>query len=273
MNNGSYLSIEETQQAELQVMKALHAFCEKHGLHYVLAYGTLLGAVRHKGFIPWDNDMDIFMPVRDLEKLLALSKQEEIDPDVYLMSHESDPDFHYIIVRACNAKTVTSPSYLYKPIENMGVWVDIFPLYGLNRFLYYIQKPLGWFYLEILKAIIYKYAPEQKLKSFLQKFILKCLPDKNHRYEKRLIKMMLWQTSDRAKQYLTLEDSLDRRQALPRQAVEQAVLMDYEDTRFYVPQNWDQFLTAMYGDYMQIPPVKDRQTHEAMARWKKDVSA
>ena len=68
--NGSdgYLSIAEEQQAELEVMKELHAFCVKHGLRYILAYGTLLGAIRHKGFIPWDNDMDVIITGYQIEK-------------------------------------------------------------------------------------------------------------------------------------------------------------------------------------------------------------
>lgn len=75
--NGSdgFLSITEEQQAELEVMKELHAFCVKHGLRYILAYGTLLGAIRHKGFIPWDNDMDVIMPREDVKKLVEINKK------------------------------------------------------------------------------------------------------------------------------------------------------------------------------------------------------
>ena len=130
--NGSdgYLSIAEEQQAELEVMKELHAFCVKHGLRYILAYGTLLGAIRHKGFIPWDNDMDVIMPREDVEKLVEINKKDPIGKNVRLFHYTTDANYHYPIVRACNTKTIVQPTYLREMIDDMGVWVDIFPMDG-----------------------------------------------------------------------------------------------------------------------------------------------
>lgn len=130
--NGSdgFLSITEEQQAELEVMKELHAFCVKHGLRYILAYGTLLGAIRHKGFIPWDNDMDVIMPREDVKKLVEINKKNPIGKNVRLFHYTTDANYHYPIVRACNTKTIVQPTYLREMIDDMGVWVDIFPMDG-----------------------------------------------------------------------------------------------------------------------------------------------
>lgn len=268
--NESFLSIREEQLAELEVMKALHEYCSKHGLKYVLGYGTLLGAIRHKGFIPWDNDMDILMPRRDMEKLVELNKKEPIGNNIRLFHYTTDKNYHYPIVRACNMRTIVQPTYLREQIDDMGVWVDVFPMDGISKPKLIFQKPLRNFYLKMMNATIYVPESESGSKEKLRKFILKYMPNRNHKYERHLSSVCAWSNYDKAKTVCVIceEEPPFEKQLMDREDVENPVLVPYEDAEFYIPRNADKYLSLQYGDYMQLPPEEDRMTHSICSKYR-----
>ena len=270
--NGSdgYLSIAEEQQAELQVMKELHAYCVKHGLRYILGYGTLLGAIRHKGFIPWDNDMDVIMPREDVEKLVELNKTEPIGQNVRLFHYTTDANYHYPIVRACNTKTIVEPTYLRELIDDMGVWVDIFPMDGYIKSKLVYQKPLRNFYLKMMNATMYIQESESGAKAFVRRSIIKLMPNKNHRYERKLSKLCAKSRYEDSETVCVLceEEPPFEKQIMSREDVENPVLVPFEDAEFYIPRNADKYLTMQYGDYMKLPAEEDRMTHSICSRYK-----
>lgn len=270
--NGSdgFLSIAEEQQAELEVMKELHAFCVKHGLRYILAYGTLLGAIRHKGFIPWDNDMDVIMPREDVEKLVEINKKDPIGKNVRLFHYTTDANYHYPIVRACNTKTIVQPTYLREMIDDMGVWVDIFPMDGYIKSKLIFQKPLRNFYLKMMNATMYIQEEESGAKAFVRKSIIKLFPNKNHRYERKLSNLCAWSKYENSDTVCVLceEEPPFEKQIMSREDVENPVLAPFEDAEFYIPRNADKYLTLQYGDYMQLPAEEDRMTHSICSRYK-----
>ena len=265
-----FLSITEEQQAELEVMKELHSYCVKHGLKYVLGYGTLLGAVRHQGFIPWDNDMDILMPRSDVEKLVELNKTEPIGHNIRLFHYTTDKNYHYPIVRACNMKTIVQPTYLREQIDDMGVWVDVFPLDGISRPKLIFQKPLRNFYLKMMNATMYVPESESGKKEKLRSFIIRHMPDKNHKYERHLSSVCAWSKYEKAKIVCVIceEEPPFEKQLMDREDVENPMLAPYEDAEFFIPRNADKYLTLQYGDYMQLPPEEDRMTHSICSRYK-----
>ena len=265
-----FLSIAEEQQAELEVMKELHSYCVKHGLKYVLGYGTLLGAIRHKGFIPWDNDMDILMPRSDVEKLVELNKQDPIGNNIRLFHYTTDKNYHYPIVRACNMKTIVQPTYLREQIDDMGVWVDVFPLDGISRPKLIFQKPLRNFYLKMMNATMYIPESESGKKEKLRNFIIRHMPDKNHKYERHLSSVCAWSRYEKAKTVCVIceEEPPFEKQLMDREDVENPVLVPYEDAEFFIPGNADKYLTLQYGNYMQLPPEEDRMTHSICSRYR-----
>ena len=265
-----FLSIAEEQQAELEVMKELHSYCVKHGLKYVLGYGTLLGAIRHKGFIPWDNDMDILMPRSDVEKLVELNKQDPIGNNIRLFHYTTDKNYHYPIVRACNMKTIVQPTYLREQIDDMGVWVDVFPLDGISRPKLIFQKPLRNFYLKMMNATMYVPESESGKKEKLRNFIIRHMPDKNHKYERHLSSVCAWSRYEKAKTVCVIceEEPPFEKQLMDREDVENPVLAPYEDAEFFIPGNADKYLTLQYGNYMQLPPEEDRMTHSICSRYR-----
>ncbi len=258
-----FLTIKEEQQAELEVMKELHSFCVKHGLRYVLGYGTLLGAVRHKGFIPWDNDMDILMPRADVDKLVELNKSEPIGRNIRLFHYTTDANYHYPIIRACNTKTLVQPTYLREQIDDMGVWVDVFPIDGYIKSKLFFQKPLRKFYLKMMNATMYVPDSESGFKASLRRSIIKLFPNKNHRYERKLSSLCARSRYNSADTVCVLceEEPPFEKQIMAREDVENPELVPFEDAEFFIPRNADKYLTLQYGDYMQLPPEEDRMTH------------
>ena len=258
-----YLSTEEVQGFMMEVMKALHGYCEKHGLRYGLVWGSLLGAVRHHGFIPWDDDMDIVMPREDYEKLKELEKQEPISPFVRFIDHYSNPDFHYTVSRACHTGTTASPPYLLHPVEGMGVWVDIVPADGYNRWFFLIQRPLLWC-LNLLCNINNYALPDSagRLKKMIQKVVIRCLPNRDNRYVKQMNSIMQWAKFSRSKQAIILTElENQKKEIFDRSDLEHPVPAEYEDALFYIPRNGEKMLERLYGNYMELPPEGKRMSH------------
>ena len=267
--SGELLTMKEQQDGMLEIMKAIHAFCVRKNIRYVLLYGSLLGAVRHNGFIPWDNDMDIGIPRPDYDRLLELLKGgEKIGEHYYPLHYTTDRNYHYQIIRICDDRTAVRPDYIRDQPERMGLWVDIFPIDGLpektirgcfRRARLFINKKLQI-------ADIYTVRGRKDFLNRLGNFCCALFP---HVYRRNiLIDEILRKTPfDTSK---SVSDVSDRDEIIIRQKPEdynEAALHQFEDTEFYIPKNWDSYLKQAYGDYMQLPPEDKRMTHPTGCKW------
>ena len=262
------LKLEEVQKLALEVLKATHTYCEKYHLRYCLMYGTLIGVIRHQGFIPWDDDVDILMPRDDYEKLKELVKKDPIAPYVNFVDYLTCPSYHYVPARVCHSETQVKPTYLIEPVEEMGVWVDIFPLDGYHPILFWIQKPVQWI-LNMLNNINNYLVPPTapRWKRAIQKFVRKCFPNTNNKYAKRMERVSQWaKYSECEKVTVVSELEMPEKVAFPRKDLENAELGRFEDAEFYIPRNADKILRRIYGDYMQLPPEEKRIPRESMAQ-------
>ena len=113
------LTIQEIQAVSLEILKSVTDLCEEQGLRYALIYGTLIGAVRHHGFIPWDNDIDLYMPRPDYDRLIEQLKKEPMAPNMKLLHYSLDPKYHYMVARIVDTRTVAVPSYLRETPEDL----------------------------------------------------------------------------------------------------------------------------------------------------------
>ena len=119
------LNLEEIQAIELDILTFFADICERHGLDYFLAYGTLIGAMRHEGFIPWDDDIDVCMPRADYEKLWEVSREEEFAP--YQLVSYRDKSSLYSFFKLVDTRTLVHETYIADQYET-GLWIDVFPL-------------------------------------------------------------------------------------------------------------------------------------------------
>ena len=123
-------TLKEIQNCQLSILKDVADFCDKHNINYYLAYGTLLGAVRHKGFIPWDDDVDIFMEYYDLQRFKKLFIKEMSDKYFY-QDNETDHTYIHMFSKIRKLGTYMPEDDEYH--EHQEVWIDIFPLFSMSN--------------------------------------------------------------------------------------------------------------------------------------------
>ncbi len=249
------LSLEECKKISLDILIDIADFCDKNNITYFLSVGTLLGAIRHKGYIPWDDDIDIMMPRPDYERLLKeykgpykLLKPEEgllyyakaYDPDT--VKYEADTD--------------------YKKNKPIGVDIDIFPLDGVVNDEKIIEKMYKKeCFLETLLRL-----SNQPI--FLRKNPIKCINRIIPRIigSKNIVKMIEknakiydYDTSDYVIRWRWSPNGFTG--ALPKSVYEKAT-GEFEGHSFCIPKGYNEFLTAFFGDYMTLPPEDKRVVHD-----------
>ena len=260
------ISAEETKKIELEILLNVTKFCEANQLRYYLTYGTLIGAIRHKGFIPWDDDVDIQMPREDYNKLIELYHHEYIKVVV-----PGTPMAKHSIIKVIDTRTIkTEPVFNY-PNGVLGIDIDIFPIDGTpddgaefetwykklrkcyENFFYTSQIPNGNL--------------RHKLKILISKIFLK----KPEYYIKQAAMLHAKYPYDSSQYVGSIESLFNSPQnRVPRECFEHTVEVDFEGEKFKAPIGYDQLLKNIYGDYMQLPPEEKRVTHHTHKTFWKD---
>ncbi len=265
------INAEELKKLQLEILQTVHDFCEKNDIHYSLCGGTLLGAVRHKGYIPWDDDIDIMMSRPDYERFHRLFNEQE-KSSLKVISSLNDAQFFHPFAKLVNTKTFLIEKYDRK-IDSMGVNIDIFPLDGLPD----DEKKRENYWKKIKR----------------RKFINGCLYQKNSRKEKGIKKLLrrclflLFKPlsgNHFAKKINAFAKNNDyfssrflacsvfgygKREQMPKEVFESFVDLDFEGKKFKAMQGYETYLSNIYGDYMQLPPVeKQVAKHDFEVYWR-----
>ena len=250
----------------LELIDEFVRICEENKLTYFLYAGTLLGAVRHKGFIPWDDDVDIAMPREDYEKFLDIFQNDIRGAKYYVLSDRCPIDsfWHYIpFAKFCKKNTVfaekNAPSGDYPP----GIFIDIFPYDNCVPFLASLQARLIWLFSKMYRIkTLYDYS--RKKKGFVLFFarVFRCF------YPMQLARMLY-------KKSCTLFNRLNTKKVCffynhhqrwkeiqKRDVIFPLSKIPFEGRYYCVPGNYDSFLRVYYDDYMEVPPPGERVTHE-----------
>ena len=269
IRTGELLTIKEQQEVMLGIMKAIHTFCVQNNIKYILLYGTLLGAVRHKGFIPWDNDMDIGIPRPDYDKLVTLlNSGKTIGEHFYHLHYTNDDNYHYQIMRICDDRTTVKPPYIRDQPKRMGVWVDIFPIDGVPR-----KTPLGilrrarlFINKKLQTADIYAVKTKHDIGHLLGRISCTLFPNMKKRNYKidSILRKTPFETSEFVGDMENREEKIAKQK---RDEYSNLVLLNFEDTKFYAPAKWDEYLSRKYGNYMQFPPPNEQTPHTSGCKW------
>lgn len=259
---------------ELDLVCELKRVCNKHGIRFMLAYGTLIGAVRHKGFIPWDDDFDVWICRDDFMKLCQIGQSEFKHP-YFLQTALSDGNIYFPYARLRNSET--TGAIVGHEIEgyNNGIYIDIYVVDGYteNRFFWNVQT--------ILRAVAIKACtlrwPKRDGGGFFHK-LFDCLrPFMALIPKKSLYRICNW--------VLSLFNGSSRRFGpryrmhpkawqwwIERSAFDDLIEMPYENQLLPCPRNFDAHLRRMYGDYMKFPDPKERgKWHEGIIQFEPDI--
>lgn len=249
----------EIKRLLLDILRFIREVCEKNGIRYYLAYGTLLGAIRHNGFIPWDDDVDIFMPRPDFNRFVSLLSGSS---GHYRILTPLQKDYYYNFGKVVDTRTVLLENG-HRPIENMGIYIDIFPLDGMpdnreerekmNRELIRIRRKISAFGKQFPRP---------------RKNILKYLSSIRHYVCCRFSKLADWQ-----QEYLDAVSQFDYNESkyvyvtggsveiegglssiFPVKWFENTAKVLFEGEYYSAPADYEEMLRQLYGDYMTLPP-------------------
>ncbi len=260
--------LQKVHVLELKIAIEIKRICEKHEIPYFLLAGSALGAVRHGGFIPWDEDMDIGMRRPDYERFLAVC-ETDLGSEFFLHTWDTDPDYPFSF-----AKVRLNGTHFVEAVSkdaglHDGIFVDIFPFdnapdrafqrrlqgirYALCKRLLWIKKGFGTnmketrrqavrYYLFLLFSKLFPY---EAVKSYFRKVETKF----NHK----------------TTAYMAIDGSYTyERETIRREWAENLIPIQFESEEFPIYQNYHAYLEHMYGDYMQLPPMELRDKHELL---------
>ena len=234
-------NLKKAQNVMLEMLIEVDKICRKYNINYWLDSGTLLGAVRHKGFIPWDDDLDISMSIDDYYKFIKIA-QSELPSYMQLQIKEIERDFPYDFakIRDSRGKIIEQHEKNKNVTYNQGIFIDIIPVIFINDSSFY--KTLYKFNFLAIKLFSYKYLNRNKIRQFLIN-----LHDKMHSNNKIVI---------RSGRFPELNFYIKKEDIFPLKKIE------FEGCDFYIPNKPKEYLKSLYGNnFMQLPPKEKRHTH------------
>lgn len=258
------ISLRELQNKSLEIALYFKDFCNEHSLLFYMCGGCCIGSLRHKGFIPWDDDVDVFMPRDDYEKLKELwPKYANTEKYACVYADKNRVDGNLFVTIRDNETTAIKPYQVDMDISH-GVALDVLPLDGWPDGKMKRKMQVFW-------ALVYSLYCAQtvpvnhgKAVSVAGKIALTLVPSKKLRYK-------LWKLAERKMtkypikecNYITelCSGPYYMKKQYPREAFDKAIWVDFENVKMPIPQGYDVYLRTAFGDYMKLPPKEKQKPH------------
>lgn len=256
------IDMHELKKIELDILKSISSFCERHNLKYYLAYGTLIGAIRHEGFIPWDDDIDIWMKREDYDRFFYEFNLE--NSKMKAICVENEPNYYLAYGKVIDTTTVMEE--MGNNNIPIGVYVDVFPLDNIpdSKLKFKIQNiQLGFFRsLLVLKSIV----PNtnrgiwKNIILVVSEFILRPIKRKTliHAID-YLSRMHNGKPTDKVGTLVSW--TYGAKEMFNTNMFNGGISKMFENSAFTCPEGYDCILKNLYGDYMKLPPVEKQVSH------------
>ena len=270
MNTVNNNAIKALQRASLDITLEIVRTCEKYGIEYFIISGTMLGAVRHKGFIPWDDDIDIGMKRDHYEAFLRVA-QSELPENLKLITYKNTPEYHYYISRVVDTETTVEEIRMSDKEKTTHVAVDVCPIDGCPNNLF-IRKLyfLRVMYHRALMSLCYKDSIDKERKRGLPEkvllYVMKMIPIEKmttpHK-QKEIIDRLLKSNDVYHSLYIgQLMAAYRTKEMIPEKCYGDGAYYSFEGYKLRGPQRYHSYLTWTYGDdYMRLPPKEAQRNH------------
>lgn len=263
------LSLQELKEIELEILKMFDAFCKENNIKYYLSHGTLLGAIRYKKFIPWDDDVDLLIPRADYNRMISLFKDTE---RYHLFAFEKDENYRFPIAKLCDM-TTRKDELGYDNGVTLGVDIDLFPLDAWDNDLEKAKKEAAsigknMFRLNLTK--LRKPDSVNPVKRFVKGIVMACCKLRGSQYYIRKIQKESNNPGNADSKYLGCKAwcVYGEKGIIPAEVFAETAQVEFEGELFPAPAGWDQYLTCLYGDYLPEPPKEKQKTHHSFRAYR-----
>ena len=258
------VSTKAIQQNLLEMMKWFHEFCVNNNLRYYALGGTMLGAARHQGFIPWDDDLDVGMPRKDYERLYELLNERPGDRYILETPHSQSKEFNYCFSKLYDTQTTLVENLRYK--IKRGMYIDIFPLDGMGNSEEESQKHFGKIDRKF-KLLLAHTTGIRKGRSFIkntaviisQTILTPFIHDKKSIC--KINELCSEKDFDEYKYGGNPFGAWRYREIMSKDIMGTPKLYKFEDMEIYGAEDFDEYLTHLYGDWRKLPPEEKRVSH------------
>lgn len=263
------LTLQELKDVEFDILKVFVEFCKENNIKYYLSHGTLLGAIRYKKFIPWDDDVDLLIPREDYERMLKLFK----DTDRYkLFSYERNKDYRFPYAKLCDMNTRKVEFGQNNGVE-LGLDIDLFPLDYWDNDLERAKKEVKSIKRNLSFLLLAK-SPKinepNKIKALIKRVLsVFCKIAGSQYFIKRIDKISknpkcIGSKYRGCKAWCVYNE----RGIIPAEVFDETANIEFEGEYFIAPKDYDTYLTCLYGDYLPEPPIEKQKTHHTFTAYK-----
>ena len=270
------MTINEIKQCAFDILLYLDTFCKEKGITYWLCGGTLIGAMRHKGFIPWDDDIDVMMPREEYNRLCSEFPK---DGKFQLLTSDNTKNFPYAFGKIVDTTTIKQEP-LRKKFQIIGVDIDVFPidnypddLMAANKMSHDIEVEQRKLY-----SILANYSKGRNVVRTIARFLITAFWHITDDLRMSSAKKHISRIQQLSQQYNTTETNHCGIATIAHYGIKEmneksvyasSVEVEFEGHVFPAPVGYNTYLTNLYGDYMQLPPENKRETHHGFkAYWK-----
>lgn len=246
----------EVKKIQMEILQNVHDFCVENDINYTLTFGTLLGAIRHRGYIPWDDDIDIAMPYPDYQKFIKLYNLN--NQHYKVIDVENDKKFPYIMAKIEKNNTlIKEPNVDY----DFGINIDLFPIYGMPNSLEKQEKHFNKIK-RLQKLLRFKFIKYNKDRAWYKNFfvmIIRLIIKPFNFYTLR--KLIRKYPYDKVKNVKITSFEMKKLSVFPKEYFEQKIKIGFEGQEYYIPLMYENILNSIYGNYMEFPPKEKQISH------------